>query len=63
MGCYVLLSVVSSPTPSPPPPCAPFHFPAAMFIRIRGTSVSPPHHTPISLDKFEATTADLEDGH
>ncbi len=44
----------------PPPPCAPFHLPAAKFIRIIGTE--PPPHTPTPLDNFEAAAADLEDG-
>jgi hypothetical protein len=59
-GWCVLLSVVHSPLPpiSSPLSCAPFHLPAAIVIRARGTGRSPPPRTHY-FEQFEAAEADL----
>jgi hypothetical protein len=65
MSCYVLLSAVSNPLlllATPPPPCAPFHLPVAVFIRIRRTRESPPPHTLTPMVNSEAAAAEIEDG-
>jgi hypothetical protein len=65
MGCYVLLSVVSSPLPLPTSPSAQLahHFTCLRLCLsgLEGQGRAPPPHTPTPMDNSEAAAADLED--